>query len=71
MPETEYLDELKLGQITGLSADAKMLIYLNPRIINDLSASIQNSRDLFTIVRVVNSPLTQEDRESLHPSLEG
>lgn len=43
----EYLDDLQLGEVQNtdgvkLSDDAKMLIFLNPGLINQLAAEVQD-----------------------------
>ena len=60
MTQTEYLNSLSLGSIEGLNDDAKLLIYLNPKIINDLAASILETNRLMEQVRIKH--LTPEDR---------
>lgn len=52
MEQEEYLNSLSLGAIEGLSDDAKMLIYMNPKIINDLAAAILGNNQLMAITKV-------------------
>lgn len=41
----KYLNNLKLGEIPDLTDDAKLLIYLNPRIINKLAETLSKNLD--------------------------
>lgn len=44
--ETEpELNKLRLGEISGLSYDAKMLIYLNPKLISRLAVILNDHAD--------------------------
>lgn len=57
--QAKYLNGLTLGSIEGLSDDAKLLIYLNPKIVNDLAAAILNNNRLMALVN--NKRLTAEE----------
>lgn len=50
--QVKYLNGLTLGSIEGLSDDAKLMLYLNPKIVNDLAASILNNNRLMALVKV-------------------
>ena len=43
--DLDYLNNVRLGQIKDLTPDAKMLVYLNPKIINQLAGLLTGMLD--------------------------
>ena len=41
----DYLNKVQLGQIKDLTPDAKMLVYLNPKIVNQLAGMLTGLLD--------------------------